>query len=247
MRRRYKIILSVLTVVLAVVIAFVVWAETPLGPMPEVNTALQSDSLVNVTTGKWLVFSPVQTNNNAGFIIYPGGRVNCKSYAPIAHAIAAKGYITIIVPMPLNLAVIGINKADAVIRSYPNIKTWAIGGHSLGGTMAAQYAYKHQSSIQALVFWAAYPVKSNDFSKTDVQAVTIHGTNDGLISSQQIDDSMKLLPGNTNRIEIKGGNHAQFGSYGKQSGDNEATISRAIQQEQAVNATVQLLEKIGNQ
>lgn len=244
LRKRYKIILSIVAIILTTIIGFVIWAESPLGPMPEVNPALQSDSVVNVTRGKWLVFSPVQVNNSTGFIIYPGGRVNYKSYAPIAHAIAAKGYLTVVVPMPLNLAVFGINKADAVIKSYPNIKSWAIGGHSLGGTMAAEFAYSHQPQVVGLVFWAAYPTKGNDFSKTNMAVVTIHGSNDGLVSSQQIDDAMKILPSETIRVELAGGNHAQFGWYGKQPGDNEASIGRELQQEQIVNATFKLLEKI---
>ena len=50
--------------------------------------------------------------------------------------------------------------------------------------------------------------------------MTIHGTNDGLVSTKQIDDSLKLLPPSTVRVEINGANHAQFGWYGSQSGDN---------------------------
>ena len=77
----------------ALLVGFVVWAETPLGPMPEVNMALQSDSSVDVRTGKWLVFRPVHSNMSTALIIYPGGRVDPRSYAPTAHAIAARGYL----------------------------------------------------------------------------------------------------------------------------------------------------------
>ena len=35
---------------------------------------------------------------------------------------------------------------------------------------------------------------------------------------------------------IEGGNHAQFGDYGRQSGDADATIGRDDQQAQAVEA-----------
>jgi hypothetical protein len=244
LRWRSKIILAILAIIIVALIGFVVWAETPPGPMPEVNEALQSDSTVSVTTDKWLVFSPVKSSNRTGLIIYPGGRVNYKSYAPAAHALAAKGYLTIIVPMPLNLAVLGINKANSVIESYPDIKSWAVGGHSLGGTMAAQFAYNNPSLTKGLVLWAAYPATGNNFSNTNLAVVTIHGTNDGLVSSSQIDGSMKILPNGTLRVEINGGNHAQFGWYGNQPGDKEATISRELQQEQVVNATIQLLQKI---
>ena len=83
-----------------------------------------------------------------------------------------------------------------------------------------------------------------NLSTLNITAVTIHGTNDGLVSSQQIDDSLKQLPPETIRVEINGGNHAQFGWYGPQSGDNAATISRDQQQNLTVNATARMLGKL---
>jgi dienelactone hydrolase len=183
---------------------------------------------------------------STAFIIYPGGRIDPRSYAQTAHAIAARGYLAIIVPMPLNLAVLGANSASSVIESYPDIQHWAIGGHSLGGTMAAQFAYKNPSKIEGLVLWAAYPASGNDLSGLNIDATTIHGSDDGLVSQSEIDSSLSLLPADTIRVEIERGNHAQFGWYGRQPGDNEATISRELQQDQIVVATVMLLEKLGS-
>jgi hypothetical protein len=232
MRRRYKVVLGILLSLLIVFVVFVVWAETPPAPMAEAFEALKSDSSVTVSTGSWLVFTPVSANATTGFIIYPGGRVDFRSYAPSAHAIAAQGYLVVIPQMPLNLAVFGVNTS------------WAIGGHSLGGTMAAQFAYENPSKTMGLVLWAAYPASGTDLSKSNLLVTTIHGSNDGLVSTTQIDDSLKLLPSLTLRIEIEGGNHAQFGWYGNQAGDNSATISRELQQNQTVTATVSLLEKL---
>ena len=244
MRRRNKIIIGVLLAVVIVLVGFVVWAETPPSPMPEAYDALKSDSSVTVSVGNWLVFSPVSSNVSTGFIIYPGGRVDFRSYAPAAHAIATEGYFVVIPLMPLNLAVFGVGTANDVIGRYPNISSWAIGGHSLGGTMAAQFAFENPSKIKGLVLWAAYPASGTDLSKSNLLVTTIHGSNDGLVSTAQIDDSLKLLPPSTLRVEIAGGNHAQFGCYGDQAGDNAATITREAQQNLTVNATVQMLEKL---
>ena len=244
MRRRNKIIIGVLLAVVIVLVGFVVWAETPPSPMPEAYDALKSDASVTVSVGNWLVFSPGSSNVSIGFIIYPGGRVDFRSYAPTAHAIAAEGYLVIIPQMPLNLAVFGVGTANDVIGHYPNISSWAIGGHSLGGTMAAQYAFENLSKIKGLALWAAYPASGIDLSKSNLLVTTIHSSNDGLVSTAQIDDSLKLLPPSTVRVEIAGGNHAQFGWYGDQAGDNAATITREAQQNLTVNATVQLLEKL---
>ncbi len=244
MNRRNKIILGVLLVLATVLAGFVVWAETPPSPMPEAYDALKSDKSVTVSVGNWLVFTPLSSNVSTGFIIYPGGRVDFRSYAPAAHAIAQAGYLVIIPKMPLNLAVFGVGTANGVIGNYPNISSWGIGGHSLGGTMAAQFAFENPSKIRGLVLWAAYPASGTDLSKSNLLVTTIHGGSDGLVSAVQIDDSLKLLPFSTVRVEMAGGNHAQFGWYGDQAGDNAATITRQAQQNLTVTASVQLLEKL---
>jgi hypothetical protein len=104
---------------------------------------MQSDTNVNVIDSQWLIIEPTSHNNTVGFIIYTGGRVDYRSYAPLAYAIANEGCLTVIVPMPLNLAVFGSNSANDLIASFPNITSWAIGGNSLGGSMAAQYVHEN--------------------------------------------------------------------------------------------------------
>ncbi len=244
MRRRFKVIIAVLVAVLIISFGFIIWAETPPTPMQQAFDAIKSDANVTVTQRHWLVFEPTTVNYSTGFIFYPGGRVDYRSYAPYAHAIAAQGFLVIIVPMPLNLAVFGFNSANEVIAAYPNVTAWAIGGHSLGGSMAAQYIHDNPKKAQGLALWASYPPSGVNLSKFNITVVTVHGTNDGLVSSNQIDDSLKQLPPDTIRVEINGGDHAQFGWYGPQSGDNPATISREEQQTITVNATVQMLAKL---
>jgi hypothetical protein len=245
MPKRLRIILGLFSLVLVLFLAgFVVWGETPAQPMPEAVAALTSDTQVTVTSGDWLVFTPTATQPTTGFIIYPGGRVDYRAYAPAAHQIAAQGYLVIIVRMPLNLAVFGINKAQAVQSAYPQIQHWAIGGHSLGGSMAASYAKTHLTTIQGLVLWASYPASSDDFSTSSLQVVSIYGSQDGLATGEKIDASRALLPPGTVWVEISGGDHAQFGWYGPQAGDNPASISRTDQQAQVVAATLTMLKTL---
>lgn len=244
MKRRYKALIGILLVLAVVFAGFIFWAETPPPPMPEAIDALKSDSSVAVSVGNWLVFAPVSSHLSTGFIIYPGGRVDFRSYAYAAHAIATEGYLVIIPKMPLNLAVFGIDTANEIVEQYPDISSWAIGGHSLGGTMAAQFAAENPSKIKGLVLWAAYPASGTDLSKSNLSVITIYGSNDGLVSTTQIDDSLRLLPPSTVRVEITGGNHAQFGWYGEQAGDNAAAITIQAQQNLIVKSTIQLLQKI---
>jgi hypothetical protein len=243
-RLRNKIIIVVLLALTAVVAGFLAWAEMPLAPMPEALAALNSDSAVTVTIDRWLVFQPTNFSSNVGLIIYPGGHVDYRSYAPEAHALAAEGYLTVIVPMTFNLAIFGENSATDVINGYPQVKTWAIGGHSLGGVIAAQYCHDNPGKIQGLVLWAAYPEAGTDLSKSNLKVTTIHGTLDGAVNDSQIQGSLIQLPSSTTIVEITGGNHGQFGWYGNQPGDNPATISRSVQQAEIINATVLLLQKL---
>lgn len=242
-RIRFFSILLVLVIVSAIV-GFVVWGETPAQPMPEALAALQSDGLVNVTSDRWLTFSPAGSQPTTGLIIYPGGRVDYRSYAPAAHQIASQGYLVVIVRMPLNLAVLNPGAATDVIIAHPEIANWSIGGHSLGGAMAANFANKHPDQIQGLALWAAYPASSDDLSNSGLSVISIFGTLDGLATIDKIDLSRSLLPADTIWLSITGGNHAQFGWYGDQSGDNPAKISRVTQQDQVISATLALLENL---
>jgi pimeloyl-ACP methyl ester carboxylesterase len=217
---------------------FVIWAETPLGPMPEALAALESDAKVQVEQGDWYVFQPVGQTPDTGWVIYPGGRVDPRSYAPTARILAEEGYLTVIVPMPLNLAVFDPGAAAEVIAAYPEITTWAVGGHSLGGAMAANFARKNSDLLDELFLWAAYPASSDDLSGQDLNVISIYGTLDGLATGDKIEASRPLLPADTVWVAIQGGNHAQFGWYGDQPGDNPAAISREEQQAQVVAAMI---------
>jgi dienelactone hydrolase len=149
-----------------------------------------------------------------------------------------------IVKMPLSLAVFGINKADGVITAYPDIRYWVIGGHSLGGSMAASYAKKQSDKVQGLAFWASYPATSDDLSSTSLKGLSTHGSNDQVLNMDNFNATKALLPPGTIMQVIQGGNHAQFGNYGLQSGDGTATISAADQQAQAADLTVRLLRAV---
>jgi pimeloyl-ACP methyl ester carboxylesterase len=225
------------------VMVFFVWAETPLGPMPEAILAMQSDESVIVTTGEWLEFHPADRNPETGIIIYPGGRIDPRSYAPAANALARQGYLAAIVPMPLNLAVFDPDRAEYIVSSYPEIQHWAVGGHSLGGAMAASYI-KGSEKIRGLFLWASYPPNNVDLSQQSLEVTSIYGSLDGLSTVDDILSTRFLLPEDTSWVEITGGNHGQFGWYGPQPGDNPATISREEQQSLIVQATAVLLQQL---
>ena len=126
---------------LAAAIGFVVWGLTPLGPTELALSALNTGGGVTVTeaAGGW-AFSPSSSEPTAGFVLYPGGHVDARSYAPLAREIASRGYLVVVPKVPLSLAFFDVGAADKARAAYPDIKTWAVGGHSLGGVAAAMYA-----------------------------------------------------------------------------------------------------------
>lgn len=237
------LLLATLAILFVAVAGFLAWAMTPLGPSPEALAALQSDAQVTVEKTDWLVFKPVATSPTTGLVFYPGGRVDYRSYAPQMHAIAAQGYLAVIAPMPLSLAVFAPSKAANIIAAHPEIEHWAIAGHSLGGAMAANFVYTHPEAIAGLALWAAYPANNNSLADRTLAVASIYGTNDGAVGT--LAASHKLLPSQTRWIIIPGGNHAQFGSYGPQPGDGVATLAADEQRRQTVEATVELLSSLG--
>jgi hypothetical protein len=225
-------------------LGFVIWATSTNPVLPEAAAALEPDARVSVEQGRWIVFEPAGAEPQTGLIFYPGGRVDPRAYAPVMRAIAAEGYLAVIVPMPLNLAVFGSERAAGVIEAFPQVQRWAIGGHSLGGAMAAAYTSNHPEQIDGLVLWASYPAESSSLAASDAAIVSIYATLDGLATGDKIEASRALLPADTRFVAVEGGNHAQFGYYGDQRGDNPAAISRADQQAQVVAATLDLLAEI---
>ena len=246
MKKRVKVALIIIGVVILLgIIGFITWGLTPLGPTSEALAALESNANVTVEDkGNFIVFTPTSNIPITGFILYPGGHVDYRSYAPIAQEIASHGYRVSIVRMPLSLAVFGIDRADEVISAYPDMRYWVIGGHSLGGSMAASYARSHSDTVQGVVFWASYPATSDDLSITDLKGLSTYGSNDQILDKDTFNSTLDLLPHGTIMQVIEGGNHAQFGNYGLQPGDGTATISAADQQAQAARLTARLLRAV---
>jgi dienelactone hydrolase len=245
-RRRWWVwaLVALGAVVLAAALGFVIWAETPSGPMPQAVAAMVTDEHVTVVQDDLIVFRPNDTAPTTGLVFYPGPHVDPVSYAPPMRALAAGGFLVVIAPMPLNLAVLDSDRAADVIADFPEIRRWAVGGHSLGGAMAAAFVASDPAAVDGLVLWAAYPSTGDDLSAWEGQVTSVSATEDGLATPDDIVRTTPLLPAGTEFVIVDGGNHAQFGWYGEQRGDGVATISREDQQSQTVAATLRLLRAL---
>jgi dienelactone hydrolase len=189
--------------------------------------------------GNWVALERTSAPS-VGLIVYPGARVVPEAYVPVAEQLLSADVSVFVVRMPLNFAIFDADAADAVIDSHPEITHWVIAGHSLGGAMAARFAAQ-DDRVEGLVLWAAYPESSLDLSESDLAVASISASEDGLATPDEIEESRSRLPADAVFTVIGGGNHAQFGDYGEQRGDNPASISAEEQWRQIAGATGDLL------
>jgi pimeloyl-ACP methyl ester carboxylesterase len=140
----------------------------------------------------------------------------------------------------------GAAMVKALVDGERDVKAWVVGGHSLGGAVAALFARDHPGRLSGLLLCGTTHPRDFDLSKLDRPVTKVYATNDGVADVEQTRRNGKLLPARTRWISVEGGNHAQFGWYGPQSGDKPATISREQQQEAVVRAAVELLGEAGD-
>ena len=237
MNKPRRILYAVLIILLVGTGGFVGWATFSAQEATERAVTVLNDNGVRMQGGL-LVFQP-DSSTAKGLIYYPGGLVDPEAYAVTAQGISDAGYLVVVPKMPLNLAFLGINRADEIMADYPEIESWLIGGHSLGGAMAAEYAKNNVDSLDGLIMFASYPADYDDFIDFPIPILTIIGSNDPGSSKQlafyeAVSDSASIYV-------VEGGNHRQYADYSYQSNDGVATISAAEQQAQIIAATVQFL------
>jgi len=230
-----KIVLGVVGVLAACAIAFFVYVGDYYHADDTANAALESSSAVGVT-GKAgsgdIVFMP--QDPQAVLVFYPGGKVEYTAYAPLMHALAERGIACVLAEMPFNLAVFDIDAANDA-RSLPALASlpagipFYIGGHSLGGSMAAAHLGANADGFAGLVLLASY--STEDLSGLDLETVSVYGTCDEVLNAEKYAKNYDNLGDGVAELVIEGGNHAQFGSYGAQEGDGAAVISAEAQRD----------------
>lgn len=172
-------------------------------------------------------------------IFYPGAKVETDAYAPIMYQLAESGIDCFLVDMPFHMAFFGMNRAGEIMEAY-SYENWYLGGHSLGGAMAANYAADHIGELRGLLLLAAYPTKN--LSDSGLKVLMLYGSEDGVLHMDKVVSGRALLPEDSREVCIDGGNHAQFGSYGVQKGDGEAAISKEEQWKITVDEFTNLVE-----
>jgi pimeloyl-ACP methyl ester carboxylesterase len=228
----------------AALLAAALWVATPARPSPEALLALEPNAGMAVWLQPRIAFLPA-TARKTGLILYPGARVDPRVYSEAARAIAEGGYLTLILRMPLNLALLSPHSASAAMHAHPEVERWVVAGHSLGGITAAHFTRIDSSGrVAGLALWAAIPCRMDDLSGATIPVASLFASEDGLVSPGRVFRARSRLPQGTVFVEIVGGNHAQFGRYPPQPGSRPATIPAAEQHAQVVRAMLALLSKV---
>ena len=229
MTKKKLILIIPLSVILILTVSFFVYAGIYYHADAAAEEALVSDGKVQVTKTDYGWFFDGPSTENA-LIFYPGAKVEETAYAPLCHRLADEGLDVCLVKMPFRFAFFGVNKADGIIGRY-SYAHWYIGGHSLGGAMAADYAAGNADKLDGVILLAAYPASKLDGR---LKTVLIYGSEDKVLNAGRYEDNLKNTPDDRTEHIIQGGNHAQFGSYGEQKGDGTASITGKEQVDETV-------------
>lgn len=229
MNKKLKIALYIILALIIVIAGLTLWyVNDYYHADPSANALLNGTDDVSVTKIDNGLFLDGPGNESA-LVFYPGAKIEYTSYLPLFMDVADDGVDCFIVEMPANLAFLGADSADSIMGTNDyDYEKWYIAGHSLGGVMASYYAINHTDKLNGLILLSAYP--ADDLGNMSV--LSIYGTNDKTLNKETYDKSKGLMDYNLTEYVINGGNHAQFGSYGNQSGDGAASISPENQRKQ---------------
>lgn len=197
----------------------------------------QSEDMTIDVFDDYLAIYP--SDATTGIILYQGAKVDYLAYAPLARRLADRGFLCIVIDSPANIALTDVGRAAELIVNYPNIKSWYVGGHSLGGVVAGREIQKNPDVFDGIILLASYV--DVDLSDLDINVISIYGDHDIILALDRYNECLVNLPC-INELVIEGGNHAQFGDYGWQSGDGDATIS--IDEQQSITADF-IMDNIG--
>ncbi|RUR00858.1 alpha/beta hydrolase [Labedella endophytica] len=241
-RRIGRAALAALLVVVLIAVVFLAWAHTVMAGDRDAALEVWTDDAIEVTeTSDSFVLRPTAGGSDHGLVFIPGARVQPFAYARNLAGVVEDAGVTVVVTKPtLNLAFFDTRSLAAFAAAAPEVDSWTVGGHSLGGVRACQLAAGDDSvEVTGLVLLGSYC--ANDLSASALSVLSVSGTNDGLTTPEDVESNAGLLPQDTEYVVLDGGNHADFGDYGAQPGDGESTLPRDAVRAEITAALVGLL------
>ena len=224
-----KIGISILAIIVIMVIGCGIYVNDYYHAREEAITAFAPSNAEGIEIQKLenntVVYEP--QNPSAGFIFYPGGKVEYTAYEPLMRELASEGILCALVEMPFNLAILDTGAADGIADLYPEVENWYIGGHSLGGSAASMYLEENHEVFDGLVLLGSY--STSDLSDCGIEVISVFGSEDKVMNHDNYNENIANLPVGFKEVIIEGGCHAYFGMYGHQDGDGTPTITNEEQ------------------
>ena len=240
--RRIRIgLVAALLVIVLVAVAFLVWANIVMQGDRDRAIEVWSDTGVEVTsTEHSVVMAPAGVASGTGLVFIPGAKVDPYAYMYKLAGIVERTGATIVITKPtLNLAFFDQRPLTTFTADAPGVERWFVGGHSLGGVRACMLS--DDPAVTGLILFGSYC--ANDLADSGLEVLSISGSRDGLTTPEKIADARPLLPTDATFVEIEGLNHAGFGDYGTQPGDNSATIPTDQQRDEITGALAEVLTR----
>lgn len=248
MSRLVRILLAVASVIVLLVVVFLVYAHTVMqGERPEALEAWRDDAVEITSDEVGIVIEPVEGATGEGLVFIPGAKVDPYAYLYKLSGVAEASGLTIVITKPtLNLAFFDQRPLSTFTGLAPDVEDWVVGGHSLGGVRACQYAAEAETEgaasagpLAGVVLFGSYC--ANDLSDSGLAVLSISGSNDGLSTPEKIEAAAQLLPSDAEFVELEGVNHADFGDYGVQPGDGVSTRDDAEVRREIAAAVAEFL------
>jgi len=234
MKKKYTLKKILKTIWITAGVLFTLWMFYSYESHGVDESLFQSNNIVKVeNTDDYYLFTPKKEFKNV-FIFYPGAMVEPEAYVPLCRKIADNDIQVYLIKMPWRLASKGYNKPKELHLFNDSAKNYILAGHSQGGKMAAQFVYENPKLIDKLILIGTTHPRDISLAQSEIPILKIYGSNDGVASEKSMFDNKSKLPKSAKFIRIEGANHAQFGYYGFQLGDDKADISREQQQKQTL-------------
>ena len=224
-------------------LALMAWLQ-PYSAVEPALAAMESDAAVTVIeTPAEIVLEPTGQASDTGVLFQPGALVDARAYVAVLRPLAEAGFTVVIPKQPLGIAFLALGAFDGASAQHPGVDTWVLGGHSLGGTVAAiEASGADPATVAGLLFFASYP--ADDMIDAPFAVLSISGTEDALATPAKIDESRATLPPTAEFVVIEGASHAQFGAYGLQAGDGVALIGDDDAREPIGAAALEFVESV---
>lgn len=240
-RRIILIILAAILVLSAVIVGMCLFNERPAVQTVATYQSEYCDTVINIADDGGVEIFPQSGDADTGIIFYVGAQIKPSAYIPLLARIAEQGYACFDPNLNFNMAALEPSAADDIISAHPEIKSWILAGHSMGGLTASGYADDHRDTVDGLILIAAYT--NRDMSDAQLPLLAVFGDVDGVMNKSLYEKRKAWNPVDFEEHIISGANHAGFGDYGKQPRDNDAKITAEEQQSQTAEIILDWLNR----